>query len=232
MGEPERMADLKKGMTHDEAAAHLRENVLHVARYETARMLGPPGPAYFSLVLGVMCGIDYVAALYTGWDGMGGHRAIAKRWKTIAFMHDVMTTATAEAGYKAYGEHVYDIFRCGTVHLGGPKRVKLTSQECSTPVLTWALMPRRVDTVPIGRRNYSMRHLQPQVVKKQIEHYAEVTVLPVSLYALFDDYVAACEFFAADLEAERDAGESALLRRWRSTADLLTQPEPVENLEW
>lgn len=63
-------------------------------------------------------------------------------------------------------------------------------------------------------------HLQPVVIDKQ------TTLLPVSINVLFDDFVAASEYFAEQLEAESARGGKDLLTRWRETANGLAVPEP------
>jgi hypothetical protein len=49
------MAELRAGMTHNEAVAHLREEVCGTARRETGRLVDPNEPGLFGAVRGVMC---------------------------------------------------------------------------------------------------------------------------------------------------------------------------------
>lgn len=155
------MATLKRDMTHAEAATHLREEVVGTLRFETARLLGrPPSPteissavvrailrilpqrkpAFFGVVRGVLSDVDYVGALYGGWDGKD-RRRIATVEKAVRFITDVFPVATGNHDYGARGEHLYDMFRHGTIHLRAPKR--LTNAAAGTPILSWALMEQR-----------------------------------------------------------------------------------------
>jgi len=59
---------------------------------------------------------------------------------------------------------------------------------------------------------------------------ANKTILPVSLKALFEDFIAACEYCARQLEAEKAAGGQALRDKWRQVADVLFSPDRTKLL--
>jgi hypothetical protein len=141
------MGALKAGMTHDEAAEHLRKEVAETLRFETARLLGPPGPAFFGAVRSILSDMDYVAALYVGAQGRA-RRDFGQRADTVTFLKDVVAAATGDIGYQTYGEHLRDMFRVGTVHLRAPKQ--LENPACSTPILSWGLMEDRTETFELG----------------------------------------------------------------------------------
>jgi hypothetical protein len=90
-------------MTHAHAVNHLRQEVCGTARYETGRLIDPQAPAFFGAVRGVMCDLDYVAALYAGWDG-ANRRHIATTRKSVRFLREVMAEASGEAGYDTFAE--------------------------------------------------------------------------------------------------------------------------------
>lgn len=222
------MGALKVGMNHEEAAKYLRREIIETLRYETGRLVGPPGPAFFGAVRSILTDLDYVAALYSGALGRRNRRDIGQRGDTVAFLSDVMAAATGDAGYRKYGEHLRDMFRVGTVHLRAPKQ--LENAACSTPILSWAIMEDRTEhdfEYPLGSgKMHSGTHMQPFAVD------ANKTVLPVSITALFEDFIAACEHFAKLLEAEKAAGGHVSLDRWWSVADVLVTPEPAPKLRW
>ncbi len=147
-----------------------------------------------------MCDIDYVAALYVGWDGID-RRKIATGQKTIRFLEEVIADAAERQAYRTYARHLYDMYRVGTVHLREPKIVVKVDESCTTPALTWALMQARRDFVRIGAESYSLSHLEPIVVRKRIANFPEATMLPVSIQALFDDFLSGCEVLATRLVA-------------------------------
>jgi hypothetical protein len=218
----ERMGTLKVGMTHDEAAAHLRQEVIGTLRYETGPLVD--GAKFFGGVRAIMCDIDYVAALFEGWDGQDPRR-IATAEKFRRFVELVFPTATGDQGYRTFAGHLYAMYRVGTVHLRHPKQ--LENAGASTPVLSWGVMVERTEDFdyPAGSTTFTGNHLRP--VKVDIGK----TILPVSLKALLEDSVAACEHFARLLEAEKAAGGHALLDKWRQVADALVTPDKTK-LGW
>jgi hypothetical protein len=225
------MGELDIDMSAEAAATHLRQEVSGTARFETGRLVDWRAPAFFGAVRAVMSDMEYVAALYCGWDGEN-RRRIATAGKTQQFLREVVAEAAEEPGYSQYGRHLYEIYRLGTVHLRAPKVIVDNSGRCSSPALTWALMQVRRDSVAIGAREYSLRHLEPIRVAKQIAGFPTVTMLPVSINALLDDFLSACEMFAARLEADAANGDHELVDRWRSVADALASPQPNESLQW
>ncbi len=204
------------------AAKHLRDVVAETARFETGRLVTPEDTALFGAVRAVMSDLEYVASLYCGWDG-ANRRRIQTAAKTIAFMDEVMARATGNAGYSTYGPHLYELYRCGLIHQRLPK--VLSSATASTQLLGWALMYARLDRLGPHRGNVEVEHLRLQVVDNGL------ALLPVSVLAIYADFLAACEYFASLLEAEAAAGESELLTRWQQTWNALGSPEDTQ-LTW
>lgn len=216
------MGALKLSMTHDEAAEHVRQEVIGTLRYETGPLVD--GAKFFGAVRAIMCDIDYVAALFEGWDGQDPRRiTTAEKFRT--FMETVFAVATGDQGYKVFAGHLYAMYRVGTVHLRHPKQ--LENANASTPVLSWGVMVERTETFdyPSGGKVFTGTHLQPVKVD------ARKTILPVSLRGLFEDFIAACDYFARLLEAEKAAGGHALLDKWRQVADALVAPDKTK-LSW
>jgi hypothetical protein len=173
---------------------------------------------------------NYVAALYCGWEG-DNRRRIATGAKTVRFVKEVVAEATGEAGYDRFARHLYEMHRVGTVHLRSPKVVVAAGQARSSPALTWTLMQASRTSYALAISSYSLRHLEPVEVAKQIADFPTATMLPVSIRALFDDFLSACEFYAVRLEEQRAGGDD-LIASWRTTADTLASPEPNEDLDW
>jgi hypothetical protein len=202
------MAPLKQNMIHAEAVEHLRNEVVGTLRLETGRLLNRP-PAFFGAVRGVISDLDYVAALYAGWDGVD-RRQIAIARKAIAFFRDIFSAALGDPAYGQFAEHLYGMYRVGTIHLRAPKQLR--NPSASTEILSWALMEDRTEEFeyPLGSgKTCRGTHLQPIALDGQ------KTLLPVSIQALFEDFVKACEHFAKLLEAEAASGGTDLLTRWR-----------------
>ncbi len=210
-------------MTHAQAAEHLREEVTNTARRETGPLVGLEPPAFFGAVRAVMTDMEYVAALYCGWDGRD-RRKIATTKKTTRFIVEIVAEGACNGGYRDYGRHLYEMYRVGLVHLRAPKRLR--SQRASTPILTWTLTGARgTAMIDVEGEQIEVEHLRPRKISD------ELTSLPVSVPQLFDDFLAACELFAKRLEEEARRGGNELIERWRSTADALVEPEESE-LVW
>ncbi len=216
------MGALKANMTHDEAAEHLRQEVIGTLRYETGPLV--EGAKFFGAVRAIVCDIDYVAALFDGWDGTDPRR-IATPEKFRTFLEVVFVRVTGNQGYKQFAGHLYEMYRVGTVHLRHPRQ--LTNKAASTPVLSWGIMVERTEDFdyPAGGKAFTGTHLKPVKVD------ANKTILSVSLKALYEDSIAACEEFARMLEAEKAAGGHTLLAKWRTVADTLVAPF-VSNRMW
>jgi hypothetical protein len=102
-------------------------------------------PALFAAVRGVMCDLDYVAALHAGWNGVRRDK-IATKDKTVRFIRDVMSAATGNEGYRRWARHLYELYRTGLVHLRAPKVLHNATQN--PPRLAWFLMFDRATWEP------------------------------------------------------------------------------------
>lgn len=134
------------------AAKHLRDVVVETARFETGRLVTPTDTPFFGAIRAVIFDMEYVAALYCGWDGQQ-RRQIATAAKTIRFMHEVVADATGDSGYREWGAHLFDLYRCGLVHQRLPK--VLRSETSSTRHLGWAMMYDRTDRLGANRGDSS-----------------------------------------------------------------------------
>ena len=84
-------------------------------------------------------------------------------------------------------------------------------------------MYARVDRLGPHRGNVEVEHLRLQVVDN------DLALLPVSVLAIYEDFLTACEHFAGLLEAEAAAGGSELLTRWWQNWNALGSPEETRS---
>lgn len=215
------MPPLIRDMKHEQMAAHLREEVCNTARYETERLIDFHKPGFFGAVRAIMSDLDYVAALYQGWDGRN-RREISTARKTIEFLRDVFPDATGESGYAAFSEHLYQMYRVGTVHLRAPKRV--SNPRSATAELGWALMYERQENAEYAGTSLILTHL------RLVQATSQRTLLPVSIRVFFDDFLSSCDEFARRIEQEHASGGTVLRDRWRSAANALVEAEPSDLL--
>jgi hypothetical protein len=83
----------------------------------------------------------------------------------------------------------------------------------------------RVDRLGPHRDNAEVEHLRLHRVDD------DLALLPVSVLAIYEDFLTACEHFATLLEAESSAGSAELLTRWWQTWNALGDPEGTA-LSW
>jgi hypothetical protein len=190
------------------AARHLRATVIDTARRETGRLVTEEDTAFFGAMRAVMSDMEYVAALYCGWDGKDT-RKIATAGKSAAFMREVVASATRNDGYKRWAQHLYELYRCGLIHRRAPKVV--SSDRSSTRILSWALMYGRTASLGADLDEAPVEHLTLHRAS------AELAVLPVSVLAMYEDFLLACEWFADALEVEDAAGGEERLTRWQES---------------
>jgi hypothetical protein len=209
-------------MNHNQMIRHLQHEFLLTVKYETGRLAETHRPAFFGVARAILCELDYLAALYCGWDGRD-RRRIATPVKFRRFLEQVVTPATRNPGYATLGAHLYEIYRVGTVHLRGPKR--LLNPHASTQELSWALLNERSELAKIGARIVRLRHLRLARIDPG------KTLLPVSVQGLYRDLFRTCSRYVQELRAEKRANGTLLRDRWRTTADALVTPETTQ-LTW
>lgn len=227
------MAALKSRMSHAEIAEHLRGEISNTAKYETGRLVVPhdaapvwhSSPASFGATRAVLTDIDYVAALWHGRNTpTEGRRQLAIKPKTTKFMRDVWAPGSGEPGYAIFAEQLIDLYRHGTVHLRAPKVI---CNPATGYKVVWALMGGRSDGILREPGVVeAARHLEP------VQLNQDLVALPVSVQALLEDFLKACEWLAQQYEAEARAGKTELRDRWRTAADLMVTPEEVHDPNW
>lgn len=223
--------ELFSEMTHFDATHHLRD-VVHTCEFETGRLIGldnglaldrDPGWAFFGAARAVLCDIDYVSALFCGCDSPDEWVSSAR--KSQRYIREVIAPAANNPRYEEFAEHLYQMYRHGTVHLRQPKRFENPKNE-GTQILTWTLMGPRSTTLTLSSKvRFDLSHLE----RKRIA--ADVATLPVSVEELYADYLASVRHFAHLLEVEASDGKTELLARWRSAAERLIDPERSD-LTW
>ncbi len=211
---------LSHGMTHQQAVNFLRNHFLFNFCYETSGLTERPAP--WVLTRTILCALDFIAALYCGWDGTN-RRQIARPGNCTRFLTEVFPVATGNERYGQFAEHLYEMFRTGTVHQRNPKR--FVNLESRSRILTWAFLQKDPGVIKTATGETLATHLT-------LVHVAPDTMaLPISIKALYRDFVQSCEYFAEALEREAEAGGGELLRRWRQTADALSKAEDT-HLTW
>lgn len=206
---------------------------MNTARFETGRLVtsNPSAPvqrglpAFFGATRAVLTDLDYVAALWHGRSTPDeSRRRLATSAKTVTFVREVLAPGSGVPAYDDFAKPLMDLYRHGTVHLRAPKTIR---DPNTGRRVEWALMGGRSDGVSDGSGgHFQATHLQPLTVAPS------VLILPVSVTALLEDYLAACDWLAAQYIAEAATAQTDLRDRWRSAADLMVTPEDESDPAW
>lgn len=177
--------------------------------------IGSPEGGFFGVTRSVMSYIDYLGALYGGYNGSvdkRGRRIIANTQKATTFIKDIL--GQLYEPYSLYGELMYEMYRHGTVHLYRPHTLKNPKGE----VLEW-LTYKGGDSERKGFLNYEhkvifVHHMIPQ--KFAYERH----VFPVAIDLLYEDLLS-----GIDLYFEKIKKNETLTKNYSDVINALLLPE-------
>lgn len=174
---------------------------------------------YFSVPRFVLSYVDYLGALYHGYNGQkdrSGRRIFASSTYAKAFLHDVF--GAVDQNYRLYGDLLWEIYRHGTVHLYEPLRLSNQGR-----VINWAVYKgRRTHRIPI--QDVGVRRLVTHLVPEWVA--MNEFIQPVSTLCLYQDLLNAIDSYSDMLTADVN-----LQNRFRNVTDALQRPEST-NLTW
>ena len=168
---------------------------------------------YFSVPRLVLCCVDYLGALYCGFDGKDPNH-IATANKAKKFLREVM--AKADRRYGGRGDLLVEMYRHGTVHLNAPLSL---IRSTDNRIITWQCYkgPRTAATA-----ERIIVHLHPY------EFQAGADILPISINCLYDDLLASIEEYCNLLLLDDNQnGGGELITRFVSAANALVVPKRV-----
>jgi hypothetical protein len=223
----------KLNMTASEAANYLQSEIKNSVILDVGSCLNSSNPkgGVFAVPRLVLAYVDYLGALYHGYDGSvdprTGRRIFSKTSYAKSFLVEVF--GTVHDDYKRYGELLYDIYRHGTVHLYEPLTLK---NRTTGKTIEWHVFklatptapPSRVGEIKTNPWNRMMIHLVP--TPKPGQNDPNVWVLPVSIDCLYFDLLAALDVYAKRVQNEPD-----LAGRFQRTINALMSPDETD-LVW
>lgn len=174
-----------------------------------------PEGGYFGVTRSVLSYIDFLGALYCGYDGSvdkSGRRKIASTYKATTFIKEVL--GQVYEPYRLYGELMYEMYRHGTVHLYRPHTLKNPKGE----ILEW-LTYKDGDSERKGFLKYEhkvifVHHMVPQ------RFAYERHVFPVAIDLLHDDLLS-----GIDVYFEKIKGNENLAKNYSDVVNALLLPE-------
>ena len=191
---------------------------------ESVVLLGPtPSLAgAFAVPRTVSCYIDFLGALYCGWDGKNRQK-IATSKKAETFIEEIL--GLTDLNYKKHGQLFYRMLRHGTVHLLRPHKFKRQDGSTLEWVIYWG--ERKKSHISYGGRELVVDHLEPLTLDQQNKR----DIFPVSIECLYKDIREAITLYLDKLEEEGKMDKHDLLDKYESTIQALMEPETT-NLIW
>ncbi|MFC1620895.1 hypothetical protein ACFL2G_01190 [Candidatus Omnitrophota bacterium] len=178
----------------------------------------------FALPREVSCYIDFLGALYSGWDGKN-KKEIATSKKAITFIKEIF--GEIDLNYRIYGELFYRVVRHGTVHHFSPYKI----ERDDGATLEWLIYG--------GRRkscfgNYAgkeciVNHLEPFTFNRSNK---KRDIFPVSLDCLYEDLRKAIELYLDKIKKEVREDKRELLEKYVSVMQVLMKSNKVKDLTW
>ena len=197
------------------------------ARNDIEPIIQPTNPegGYFGVPRAVLSYIDYLGALYRGYNGeqdRNGVRRIATSRKAEHFITEIMSQI--DPVYGESGRLLYRMYRHGTVHLYRPNAMRRPDRR----IIAWiSYKGPREGLVSDGNiTDVPARHCKP------IRWSDEEDRLPVSINCLYDDLLSSIERYYGMIEVEINSGQNSRLQEnFSNVVDALMEPDETD-LTW
>lgn len=215
---------LKDDMKLYEMEAFLSEEVKEQVMFEIAPILhlGYPPGGYFGVPRQILCMVDFLGALYSGFNPEKDYKDLKKKKgkkissskKALAFIHEIF--GEIDENYKTNGKYLYEMYRHGLVHLYQPKELELEDGK----VLTW--LPHkggRVSDIGTSDNRVIQNATHLSILKDSGRFF-----LPVSIKCLYSDLLSSIDLYLTKLKNSED-----LQKKWVSAANEICKPDKFES---
>jgi len=187
---------LEKNMSLARMKSFLNEELKEQILLEVAPILhlGQAQGGYFGVTRHILCFIDFLGALYSGYrvENFKEREDIAMSKKAIKFITEIM--GDIDTYYKLNGRLFYEMYRHGLVHLYQPKMFLQSNGK----ELHWLVYkgPREAALV---KEVSGVRHIG--IVASPSNQNVEY--LPVSINCLYYDLIQAIDLYVSLLEKDK-----------------------------
>jgi len=215
---------LKKNMTRDEIVDYLLNDLRRSVVDDVYPCIRPGDPrgGYFAVPKLVLSYVDYLGALYHGYDGRRnrqGRRIFAYHEYAKTFLRDIF--GKVDPHYTEHGDLLWEIYRNGTIHLYEP----MTLQNQGREIHWHAYKGPRIELLPKliegSQDMFWATHLVPHEVLQNR------WVQPISITCLYEDLLASITLYARVIETDHNVED-----RFRQTANALQTPEQTSRVRW
>jgi hypothetical protein len=180
-----------------------------------------PG-GYFGTPRLVMCYLDFLGALYSGFRAGENPNSIATTAKAIRYIQEVMFLV--DPAYRQNGRLLVEVYRHGTVHLYAPCSLQRSSDN---RILQWEVYKgTRREMLAAGTVSAKwVKHMEIY------NHNASTDVLPISIICLYEDLRQSIDEYCALLQQEHLSGSTILKDNFVSAANQIVASKTV-NFNW
>ncbi len=146
---------------------------------------------YFGVPRMVLCYIDFLGLLLSGWSGRknkktGNKEDFATSKKAKTYIKKVLSQV--DELYGENGDLFYDMYRHGTVHIYSPKKMASRTEQNKT--IEWLIYKGdREQWDYYENRSVKFRHL------KIIEWEKDRFMLPISIFVLYKDLLVSIDLY-------------------------------------
>lgn len=207
---------LEKNMSFSHMKRFLSEEIKEQILLEVSPILylGNEQGGYFGVTRHILCYIDFLGALYSGYktENLKEKEDIAMTRKAVRFITEVMKNV--DEYYEVNGFRFYDMYRHGLVHLYQPKSFL---QKSSGKQLHWLVYkgPREGAVV---KEVSGVRHVG--IISNSRE--PNIEYLAVSINCLYYDLIQAIDIYINMLESDK-----SLQGRFISAANVIAGLETI-----
>jgi hypothetical protein len=181
--------------------------------------IGQPTGGYFSTPRLVLSCVDYLGALYCGWNPTqkwnNGRPKFTAGWKSIKYLKEIFGEVFPD--YRVRAELLWEMYRNGTVHLVEPKVLKNGPSTIHWNIFKGALNQRMIDT---GRGG--------SIIQRYVSHLVPIQLspndweLPLGICCLYQDLENSLDKYANHIQTETTP---ILESNFRSAMDEIAKPE-------
>jgi hypothetical protein len=217
-------------MTRQEIVGYLSLEMRKVVEddIKPCLLIGAPKGGYFSVPKLVLSCVDYLGALYCGWQpterNSAGRPIFTSTLKAIKYLEDVFGQVFRE--YRSRGKLLWEIYRHGTVHLNEPKALQNGAKTISWFIFKGGWNERMIDAdVPTGP-GQSVRMYVSHIVPMEITGLPNVWILPICTTCLYEDLLRSLEVYAQKIQKDPN-----LENNFRNTVNEMVKPDQT-NIPW
>lgn len=208
----------------------LQEEVKEQIFLEVAPILyiGQEVGGYFGATRQILCFLEFLGALYSGYNGRdkypNGAKKIASSKKSIMFIKKIL--GEVDDMYSQNGKYLYAMYRHGLVHLYQPRTIKQKNGR----ILMWAPYKGARERATINFRTdvreFSIQNVRHMGISENPSDKSS-DLLTVSIICLYKDLLTVIDNFYLRVEGNKNDE----LKKWRETANAILEPEEYSVIE-